>query len=143
MSSESKSSCVVDTNIWISAFVFGGFPEKILNLVIERKIRSVTSRFILSEFERVTARKNFLISKEIKKASSIILENSILIEPISSLDLIAQKHSDNRILECALDGNVNYLITGDRQHLLPLKKMGPTKIVTVREFIEQTRDTLK
>lgn len=40
---------VNDTNVWLSALYFSGKPAKIVNLIEDKKIISVTSNFILQE----------------------------------------------------------------------------------------------
>lgn len=43
--------------------------------------------------------------------------------------------SDNKILECAIDGKAKYLITGDKE-LLSLKRFKGIKIISLKEFLE-------
>ncbi|MCY3657637.1 MAG: PIN domain-containing protein [Caldilineaceae bacterium] len=58
-----------------------------------------------------------------------------LVEPRRHLDVIKPDHADNRILECALEASVDYLVTGDRRHLLPLKEYSGTRIVNAPQFL--------
>jgi len=44
---------------------------------------------------------------------------------------------DNRILECAVDAEADYIVTGDR-HLLNLASQGDTKIITLADFLKTT-----
>lgn len=61
---------------------------------------------------------------------------SEMVYPKERVDLIQRKESDNRILECALEAKADYLVTGDKKDILPLKKIGETAIVTASEFLE-------
>ncbi len=51
-------------------------------------------------------------------------------------DVIKTCEQDNRILECALDAEVDALITGDRTDILPLREFRGIRIVAPREFLE-------
>ena len=42
---------------------------------------------------------------------------------------------DDRVLECAVKGNADYIVTGDR-HLLKLASYQVIAIVTVRQFLD-------
>jgi predicted nucleic acid-binding protein len=50
--------------------------------------------------------------------------------------VIKENDDDNRILECAIEGRVQYLISGDRKHLLPLKEYQGAKILSPAEFLK-------
>ena len=137
MNSENRIRCVFDTNVLISAFVFGGFPEKLVRLVYRRRIHSLTCKFILNEFYRVCTAKKLLSAWESEQAINRWSEFSEQVELRSKVRLIRECASDNHILECAIDGHADFIVTGDRKHLLPLKTYRGVKIVTVRELIQQ------
>ena len=59
---------------------------------------------------------------------------SALVEPELSLNVVAEDPDDNRVLECAVSGRADYVISGDR-HLLKLKEHGGIPILTAREFL--------
>ncbi len=46
------------------------------------------------------------------------------------------RHRLTRLLECALAARADYLVTGDKEHLLPLRSIGRTQIVTPAAFLE-------
>lgn len=59
-----------------------------------------------------------------------------IVTPRQKISLIKEKVDDNRILECALAAKADYLITGDKKHLLPLKKINGCRILSARDFME-------
>lgn len=61
------------------------------------------------------------------------------VTPTERLDVLKEDPTDDRILECAVAGKSEYLVTRDN-HLLKLKNFGPTKIVKVAEFLEMVRN---
>ena len=61
---------------------------------------------------------------------------AIEVDPPRSVSVIREKDDDNRILECALSARAHYLVSGDRRHLLPLRKFRGVSIVTPAEVME-------
>ncbi len=128
---------VCDTNILISAFVFpGGPPDQVLNLVRLKEITLCLSPDIFSEFKKVLSKKFKYTETEIQEFLDRIRLISEMVYPEERLQLIKRVDADNRILECALAGQVDYLITGDKKDILPLKKIGNTVILTAARFLE-------
>jgi putative PIN family toxin of toxin-antitoxin system len=111
---------VFDTNIYIAAALRGGFAEDIIALADKGVVTLVTSNEILSELEKKLLSKfNFskeqvdFIIRRIKKLSSIII-------PTEKISKIQRDPEDNKILECALSGKANLIVSSD-QDLIQLK----------------------
>jgi len=131
-----KIIVVLDTNILISALFFGGKPRKIFELVLEEEIVGITSSYIIFELKDVLRRRKFNINEEkIEEVTDLIKEYFKEFNPQTKLNLVKNNHPDNKILSLAIDSKSDYLITGDKQHLLPLKKIKKTKIVSAEEFL--------
>ncbi|OFZ37384.1 MAG: putative toxin-antitoxin system toxin component, PIN family [Bdellovibrionales bacterium RIFOXYD12_FULL_39_22] len=132
-----KIRAVIDTNVIISALLFGGLPEKVLSLVISKKIELILSPSIRDEIERVLLDPKFSLStKEVSILLSAIDKVATFVLPSEKITLIKRKDSDNRILEAAVCGNANYIVTGDKQDLLPLKKYLNILIISPKQFLE-------
>ncbi len=127
---------VADTNVYISAILFGGKPEEIRKLARESKIEIFTSEIILTEIAGVLKRKfswsDWQISEVIKDIRSI----TTLITPTSTLSVIKEDEPDNRVLECATEAKAQYIISGDEHHLQPLKEYQGIKILSPAQFLE-------
>lgn len=128
---------VCDTNIFISALRFGGNLDKIIELTREGAIELITSPFILHEFERVLMQKFHYKKEEAKSFRKSIEKICLLVNPTTRVSIIKEKENDNRILECALEAKVDYIVTGDTKHILPLKNFQGIKIVTAAQFLEK------
>jgi hypothetical protein len=61
---------------------------------------------------------------------------SRLVRPTLHIEAIADKGSDNRVLECAVAGQVDAIVTGDRKHLLPLRRYAGIPILSPTAFLE-------
>jgi putative PIN family toxin of toxin-antitoxin system len=127
---------VVDTNVYISAILFGGNSEEIRKLAREGKIELLISENIIAEIAGVLKRKfnwsDWQISEVIKDIKSI----TTLITPILTLSAIKKDEPDNRVLECAIEGKAEYIISGDVHHLQPLKEYQGIKILSPAQFLE-------
>ena len=49
--------------------------------------------------------------------------------------MIREKDDDTRILECALKGKAEYIISGDKRHLPPLREYEGIRILSPDEFL--------
>ncbi len=124
----------LDSNIFISALLFDGKPEEILFMASSGDIEIIISLAIIEEVKRNLINKFHRSDYETKKLISSIASISKLIVPNARIKLV-QYLPDNKILEAALEGGVDYIITGDKKHLLPLKKFKGIPIVTANQFI--------
>jgi len=129
----------LDTNVLISGSFWTGDSFKILELIDSHKIECILSKDILDEYFRV-AKSDELVEKikdkhlVILKTIESIIRNSIIVAPTKKLDVVKDDPDDNKILECAVEGNTDFVITQDK-HLLKLKKFGDIQIITPKEFL--------
>jgi predicted nucleic acid-binding protein len=53
----------------------------------------------------------------------------------NTLNVIITDPDDNMVLECAVVGHANYIVTGDKKHLLPLQNYQGIEIVNAANFL--------
>ena len=129
---------VLDTNILISALLFGGKPREILHLRVLKKIQFITSIQLLAELSDVLSKK-FQFSDEKTKAVDKKFRRMVLeVHPAFQINILAD-NADNRILEAAVEGKCEYVITGDK-NFRKLSKYQNIKIVTPSEFLEAFKE---
>ena len=129
---------VCDTNIIISALLFpGGPPDKIWRAVLSGRFENATSPDLLTELEDVFKKKFSLSPERRKDLLTLVANASVLIYPTRRLRVIAKDETDNRVLECALEAKAHCLITGDKNHLLPLKSFDNISILSPSEFLKE------
>ncbi len=127
---------VVDTNIVVSGLLFGGLPLKVIHAGLARKFTWVTSAPLIAETERVLRSKKFgLTQSEIQILTEPLFSIAEIVVPVVIIDAIPRCPGDNRVLECAVEGNCKVIVTGDRRDLLSLKKFQRVEIMTAREFL--------
>lgn len=121
---------VFDTNVLVSAVVFGGSPAQLLKLARSGDIIGVTSAYILGELRYVLRRPGFGLGR--KLADDLALGAAALMEcvPISEPRASwSNDPKDDLIVETALVGQAGSIVTGDR-HLLQAQVPG-IEILTV------------
>jgi putative PIN family toxin of toxin-antitoxin system len=125
-----------DTNVLISAFVFpGSKPDLVVRLARSGEVNHFTSPFILSEVGKVLSHKFGLSKEKTAEALDLLTGFSTIVKPMSKVTVIKAKDDDNRILECALDAGVEFVVSGDKRHLLPLKQHCGIRIVSPAQFL--------
>lgn len=127
---------VADTNVYISAVLFGGKAEEIIKLARECKIELLISETILAEIAGVLKRKFDWFDWQISELIKDIRAITTLVTPILTLSVIKEDEPDNRVLECAIEGKVQYIISGDEHHLQPLKQYQGIEILSPAKFLE-------
>ena len=126
---------VADTNVFISAVMFAGLPGVFLDLALRRKFTLVTSRALLDELDE-KLRGKFAVPRSDALAIRAKLEgNANVVEPDFELNAVPDDPDDNRVLECAVAGEAEFIVSGDK-HLLRIGNYEGIAIITVRQFIE-------
>lgn len=129
---------VLDTNTIISAIGWKhSKPRRILEACLSGKYLLVESPGLLKELAAVMERPKFgFIPEEQKKELVTRLINYCeIVEPTKKINIIKSDPADNKVLECALEGKAQYIVSGDN-HLLRLKVYMGIRIVTAAEFLE-------
>lgn len=134
------TKAVADTNVYISAILFGGKPEEVRDLAWKGKIELLLSEEILGEIARVLKRKFGWPDQPISETLEGIRDISTLVIPTKTLSVIKEKENDNRILECASEGKARYIVSGDKYHLLPLREYQGISILSPEEFLRSIRE---
>ena len=132
-----RQRIVLDTNVLISAFLFGGKPQRVLGLVISGLVDCTLSTVILDELKDVLQRPKFGFSAEVCFHIIEELHGACdIISPSVSVDVIRSDPDDNRILECAKESQADFIVSGD-PHLLDLGKFERIRIVTPADYLKE------
>lgn len=130
---------VADTNVYVSAIVFGGTCEAILALARAGVVELFHSRAIRGELARVLTHTFQWRASQVHAAVAEVDSLASLVKPSARLSGIVPHDADHRILECALAARADYLVTGDKRHLQPLRSFRGVSIVSPREFLDRLR----
>lgn len=130
---------VLDTNVLVSSVINReGTPAQVLAACRAKKFVLVVSEVILEELDRVLQYPKVIRfhqwPEERRRSFVEDLARMAKRTPgLRQVSAVAADPTDNRYLECALEGQAQYLVTGD-QHLLGLGKYEDLQIVTPAVF---------
>ena len=137
------TTAVYDTNILISGLFWRGTPRQVIHLARDGHVQAITCPILLDELRSVLTRPNKpfqLTEQEANRVLEDILTFSQIVSP-TEIPQVCRDPTDNIVLACALEGNAEYVVTGDPD-LLTLKKHEQITIVTAREFLDVARNPL-
>jgi len=127
---------VFDTNIFISAFVIpGSLAEKAILKIIEEKDSLLISTDIIDEVLSVLSSKFGRDREGLSHVAVTLSELAELVKPAKRITIFKDE-PDDRILECAVHGKADILVTGDKE-ILRLREYKGVKIICLREYLEK------
>ncbi len=139
-SKKQEPKIVLDTNVWVSALLWGGKPAEIIQKAEQGKVSILITEDIIAEISRVLAypklekiyrtankRKQDLIEQVLKIAKFVKVTNKV--------EVIQEHPADNKFLECAKDAKAEYIVSGDK-HLLNVVVYKKTKILAANDFLK-------
>ena len=126
---------VFDTNVLVAGLVFpGGRGEAALQRIVDERDRLLLSKPILDELLDVLARKFSRDVEELARAAVFLSELGTMVRPRRRLRTLRDE-PDNRILECALAGKAEAIVTGDHA-LLALREFRSIRVISLRDYLE-------
>jgi putative PIN family toxin of toxin-antitoxin system len=125
---------VIDSNVWVSALVFGGKPRAIFEHVVADGLTIIVSEEIFTEVRRVLAVKFGDFVEDFESFQAILRPYVINVQLGSIKIAVSRDEDDNRVIETAIIGGASHIITGDKD-LLVLSKYDQIDIVKPTEFL--------
>lgn len=126
---------ILDTNVLVSALGWGGVPFQVLDTVLSGDFQLLTSPALLQELQRVLGYSKFPFSRDDSSRFLLsITEAAELVLPEIHLSVIADDPDDDRVLECAVAGAADFMVSGD-PHLKALKSFQEIPILSPAEFL--------
>lgn len=136
MNTGKRTEAVLDTNVLVSAALSDGKPYEILALAENGDIVSITSPAIIAELRDVLTRDRLPFTDEqVEELATKILSISRVIHPEIDLNVIEDDPDDDKILECAVAGDADYIVSGD-SHLLDLGQHAEIQIHSPAQFLQ-------
>jgi uncharacterized protein len=126
---------VLDTNVYISMFTQPDRPiYQIWQQAVRRQYHLLISRAILDEVADVLRTDFGWNDRAIVQHLKLLVRVGEIITPRITLNVIPEDPDDDRILECAVDGRANLIVSGDR-HLRRLQAYEGIPIVRSVDFL--------
>lgn len=128
---------VLDTNILISAGIWDySIAHKLIEAAIDRGTEIFTSPFIIEEFQEVMKRDFEASEESVAKRTLFVMKFARMVYPVLSYSVVKEDPDDNKIVECAVAAEADYIITYDK-HLLALISFMGIKIINPIEALKR------
>ena len=124
----------IDTNLYVSAFQFGGKPAALWQMVMDGEIEVAISQPIIDETVRILRDKFNWDTAGLENVKALLRRYGQFVVPGEKLNVVPRDADDNSIVECAVASGSEAIITGDKD-LLSLKEYAGIKMVKVGEFL--------
>jgi putative PIN family toxin of toxin-antitoxin system len=131
----SRSRIVIDTNVFVSAIVFGGKPRQVINVIAEDAAILVMTEPIIIEIRRVVVTKFIDFVDDLTKIENLLEEDAEWVKAGFHTIAISRDPDDDKFIEAAMAGDCQYIVSGDKD-LLDLKEYQGVKIVNVSDFLK-------
>ena len=130
---------VLDTNVVVSALVWGGTPFKLLQAATDGIIDLYTSPVLWTELREVLAREHLasrLIAQQssIEQAAGLYGELAIRVSPLTTPRVVANDPDDDHVIACAVAANAKSIVSGDK-HLLAIESYQNISILSPAEAL--------
>jgi len=79
------------------------------------------------KFEKLQKR---VFVKNLMKVATVLVDSKLRV------NVIKEDPPDDKLLGCAVEVKADYLISGDNEHLLPLRNFQGIKIISPSEFLK-------
>jgi len=130
---------VLDTNVLISSVISTGVPHKIVVKGFSSEYQIVVSVATLTEFRDTLLKypeKFHMDEEDVQQEVETIRYFAEFVDPDEEITAVEDDPDDDKFLEVAVAGNVDYIVSGDR-HLLDLDSFRGIGIVEPRAFYER------
>lgn len=131
---------VVDTNVVVSAFLWQGTPGRLLEMAGEKQVRLFVSRAMLDELADVLVRKK--LAKSVVATGLTVPQMLAAYRKVVTLvtarqlpQQVSPDADDDAVLAAALAAKADLIVSGDRRHLLILKRFAGIPIVTAAQAV--------
>ena len=128
---------LLDSNVFVSALLIGRNCEEILSMGRAGAIVILSSEEILSEAAKVMRRKFRWSEADVRRFSNELRSLCTLVECDPHGIEFPPDPDDSKVLACAVAGNADVIVTGDRKHLLPLNNFRGIPILSPADFLDR------
>jgi len=126
---------VLDTNVLVSAIISDGKSRELLKKGITNQYSILISDLILKELIVVLRRPKFKISEdEVQRIILAIIRTADVVNVITQIEAVKEDPKDDMIIETAIDGGADIIVTGD-SHLIALETFKGIKVTTVDKML--------
>ena len=141
-SKEKQLRVVIDTNVLVSALLFGGTTGRIVSFWKGRLITALFSKETFQEFSLALRYPKFALTEE--EIRDIVEEEVLpffeVVKVKEKIKGICSDPDDDKFLSCGIAGAAEFIVTGDR-HLLAVKEFRSVRIISPSKFFSLFPET--
>lgn len=130
-----------DTNLIVSAALWGGNPRRVIDGARDGFFELYTSQPLISELIAILARDKF--EKQFSRVGFTaedlveeLLGFAIIVDAVHLPFPVSRDRDDDEVIACALSAACDFIVTGDID-LLILKEYQDIRIVTAADFLKE------
>lgn len=132
---------VLDTNVWLSALLWGGLPDQITQLAEAEQVQIYSSELLLWELENTLKRQKIqqrmMLIGVTEKSVYLAVRQIISIVPIENIEIPQLRDpKDAMVIATAIASGSSKVVSGD-QDLLILQEFKGIQILTPRQFLDE------
>jgi putative PIN family toxin of toxin-antitoxin system len=129
---------VFDTNVVASACFWRGAPFDCLAAWAQGRCEAVVSPPLLAEYHETVEELRLQYPRyRFVNWTGALTESAALVFPVERATGATRDPEDEKVLECALAGEADYIVTGDKRHLLSLQEFQGIQIVGPTFFLRR------
>jgi putative PIN family toxin of toxin-antitoxin system len=130
---------ILDTNIVVSALIWGGIPDRFLQAAAIGDIELATSPALIQELSEVLSRGHLaprLVEKRasVERAIALYAELAIPVTPLAIPRVVPGDPDDDHVIACAIAAHADMIVSGDHD-LLELRSHHGIVILTAAEAL--------
>ncbi len=141
---------VLDTNVWVSAYISPkATPGRIVRAVPNGQVEAISTEHLWTELRRVLYEPKVRQALEARgqwDEARLLVALQLLVEFIENEspheNWLVEDPDDDWVIQCALSGNADYIVTGDKA-LLGLARIGNVLIVSPGDFVSNVLEAAK
>jgi uncharacterized protein len=129
---------VFDTNVVVSACFWRGAPFDCLTAWVQGRCEAFVSPALLAEYHEALEELRLEYPKREPVAwVDALTESAELVFPTDRAKGATPDPDDEMILECGLAAEADFIVSGDKKHLLPLGEFQGIQIVSPADFLRR------
>lgn len=128
-----------DTNVLVSAFIAGGPPSRVIEEAVDGNLELVLLEPVSVELDRILSEKLGFTAERLKEIQALLFDIAIGSQqaPSHEPEPLTGDPDDDLVLACAVEAQVEVLVSGDRKHLLPVGEHQGVRVLTPQAFLAE------
>jgi putative PIN family toxin of toxin-antitoxin system len=132
---------ILDTNIIVSALIWGGVPDLFLQAAAAGDVELATSPALIEELSAVLKRGHLAARlmqnrSSVERAIALYAELAVSVTPLATPRVVPRDPDDDHVIACAIAARADMIVSGDRD-LLELRSHHGIDILTAAEAATQ------